>query len=159
MHAPPLAYHGIELRSGNSQQHPSPGEEYSPGRHLTPITTSQQRRSYMQRPQSTYSAYSDQPLNRGYSPGISPGERLSPNGSRPGSYIDLPGQYPQQMAPTFDNSGLRTVVGNNASLLSTHKTLAMYRANLKSNNDPETHYSFALLLIDAAKEQRSEERV
>lgn len=32
------------------------------------------------------------------------------------------------------------------------KTLQMYRDNLKKTTDPETHYSFALLLIDAAKE-------
>lgn len=149
---PQLQYHALTRRSASSQRNQSPGDEYPPGRHLTPLTTSQQRRSYMERPRSTYSAYSDQPLNRGYSPAHENGPRRTPDFSRPGSYVDLKEQYPQT-APTLDNSGLRAVVGNHASLLSTHKTLAMYRANLKSNADPETHYSFALLLIDAAKEQ------
>lgn len=157
----PLPYYGMQRPDPNAQYDRSSGIEYLPGRHLTPISTNQAqnqaRRSYAQRPQSTYSAYSDQPLNRGRSPGYSPAHengpmRRTPEGSRPNSYMDLPGQYTQQTPPAFDNSDLRTQIGNNASLLSTTKTLQMYRDNLKKTTDPETHYSFALLLIDAAKE-------
>jgi TPR repeat protein len=63
--------------------------------------------------------------------------------------------YPQ-IAPgtlSLDNSQLRASVGTNASLLSTAKTLEMYRLNLKKTNDPTLQYSFALFLIDIAKEQ------
>jgi TPR repeat protein len=125
-------------------------------RHLTPISIYGQR-STAPRPASAYSALSD-PDPRGRSPGHisnSPSwSGRSPEG-RPNSYVDLlTAQYPQ--APpvplSFDNSQLRTAVGSNASLLSTAKTLEMYRLNVKKTNDPSIQYAFAVFLISAAQE-------
>ncbi len=164
---PPLQYHHLPHRSVDTVQQDLYAQEQQPNRHLTPLATNMQnrRRSYAQRPASTYSAYDTNPQRRSpgshaYSPYSENGQGRgsqngTPEGSRPGSYVDmLNGQYPQQ-APmpmaTFDNSDLRAVVGNNASLLSTTKTLQMYRDNLKKQQDPETHYTFALLLIETAR--------
>ncbi|KAK8048841.1 hypothetical protein PG994_010571 [Apiospora phragmitis] len=120
-------------------------------RHLTPNSAAFQRRSSMPRPQSSYSVYSDL-SPRGRSPGLT---RKSPDG-RPASYAELLNvPYPQPApAPiTIDNSQLRTNVGNNASLLSTQKTLEMYRQNVKKTNDPSIQYSFAIFIVASAQEQ------
>ena len=131
-------------------------------RHLTP-NSGYFKRNSVPRPQSSYSAYSDLGP-RGRSPGLMPGgshmrtpsqNRKSPD-VRPASYAELLNvPYPQQApAPlTLDNSNLRTVVGNNASLLSTQKTLDMYRQNVKKTNDASIQYSFAIFLISTAQEQ------
>ncbi|KAF4331693.1 protoplast regeneration and killer toxin resistance [Fusarium beomiforme] len=122
------------------------------GRHLTPNSGSHMRTS-LPRPPSSYSVYSD---SRGRSPGLMPGgSRKSPD-VRMSTYAELlHAPYPQQApAPlTPDNSNLRTVIGNNASLLSTQKTLDMYRANVKKTNDSSIQYSFAVFLISTAQEQ------
>ncbi|KAH8841810.1 hypothetical protein MCOR27_002809 [Pyricularia oryzae] len=131
-------------------------------RHLTPNQFV--RRSSMPRPQSSYSVYSDA-SPRGRSPGLHPGaspmrapsahSRGSPD-VRPSSYIDMLNvPYPQPApAPiTLDNSQLRNAVGTNASLLSTQKTLEMYRQNVKKTNDLSIQYSFAVFLISTAQEQ------
>ncbi|KAF5674668.1 hypothetical protein FHETE_2831 [Fusarium heterosporum] len=124
------------------------------GRHLTPNSASNMRTS-LPRPPSSYSVYSD---SRGRSPGLMPGSaqsRKSPD-VRLSTYAELlHAPYPQQApAPlTPDNSNLRTVIGNNASLLSTQKTLDMYRANVKKTNDSSIQYSFAIFLISTAQEQ------
>ena len=47
---------------------------------------------------------------------------------------------------------LRNAVGSNASLLSTLKTLEMYRQNVKKTNDFSIQYSFAVFLISTAQE-------
>ncbi|CEI65050.1 hypothetical protein FVEN_g11889 [Fusarium venenatum] len=126
----------------------------SVGRHLTPNPGNQMRTS-LPRPPSSYSVYSD---SRGRSPGLIPGgpqSRKSPD-VRLSTYAELlNAPYPQQApAPlTPDNSNLRTVIGNNASLLSTQKTLDMYRANVKKTNDSSIQYSFAIFLISTAQEQ------
>jgi TPR repeat protein len=44
-------------------------------------------------------------------------------------------------------------VGSNASLLSTQKTLEMYRQNVKKTSDLSIQYSFAVFLISTAQEQ------
>ncbi|KYK56010.1 hypothetical protein DCS_07975 [Drechmeria coniospora] len=133
-------------------------------RHLTP-TSSYFRRSSLPRPQSSYSSYSDVG-SRGRSPNLMPGggshmrapsvqSRKSPD-VRLSTYAELLNvPYPQQApAPLpLDNSNLRTVVGNNASLLSSQKTLEMYRQNVKKTNDFSIQYSFAVFLITAAQEQ------
>ncbi|WAO97152.1 Hypothetical protein NCS54_01486600 [Fusarium falciforme] len=121
------------------------------------------KRTSLPRPQSSYFACSDfGPRRR--SPGLMPGgspmnassqNRKSPD-SRPSSYAELlnvpcPHTAPAPLA--LDNSNLRTVVGNNASLLSTQKTLDMYRANVKKTNDLSIQYSFAVFLIATAQEQ------
>lgn len=119
-------------------------------RHLTPTSAAYQRSS-MPRPQSTYSVYSEM-SPRGRSPGLA---RKSPD-ARPTSYAELLNvPYPQPApAPiTIDNSQLRTNVGSNASLLSTQKTLEMYRQNVKKTNDPSIQYSFAIFLVASAQEQ------
>ncbi|PSS27918.1 hypothetical protein M430DRAFT_92970 [Amorphotheca resinae ATCC 22711] len=130
-------------------------------RHLTP-TLQMARRTPLQRPQSTYSDTG----SRGRSPSgyNSPSPNMrAPSAhssrrsydSRPLSYIDLQNvSYPQAPPPpiAMDNSQLRSAVGNNASLLSMGKTLAMYRENVKKMNDPETQYAFAIFLIKCAQE-------
>jgi TPR repeat protein len=132
-------------------------------RHLTP-NSYHMRRSSLPRPQSAYSMYSDFGP-RGRSPALYPGgsnvrapsaqSRRSPE-TRPNSYAELLNvPYPQPApAPiTLDNSQLRNAVGNNASLLSTQKTLEMYRQNVKKTNDFSIQYSFAIFLISTAQEQ------
>lgn len=132
-------------------------------RHLTP-TSGYFRRSSLPRPQSAYSNLSDYGP-RGRSPNLMPGgshmrapsvqSRKSPD-VRPSSYAELLNiPYPQQApAPlSLDNSNLRNAVGNNASLLSTQKTLEMYRQNVKKTNDFTILYSFAVFLISTAQEQ------
>ncbi|CAI6098152.1 unnamed protein product [Clonostachys chloroleuca] len=120
-------------------------------RHLTPNNSQFFRRSSIPRPQSSYSLASDM-APRGRSPGLQ--SRNSPD-MRPQSYAELLNvPYPQQApAPlALDNSNLRTVIGNNASLLSTQKTLEMYRQNVKKTNDVSIQYSFAVFLISTAQE-------
>ncbi|KAJ4295841.1 Chitin synthase 4 [Collariella sp. IMI 366227] len=80
----------------------------------------------------------------------------NPPDVRPSSFAELLNvPYPQPApAPiTFDNSQLRSAVGNNASLLSAEKTLEMYRQNVKKTNDFSILYSFAVFLISTAQEQ------
>ncbi|KAL2158546.1 hypothetical protein VTH06DRAFT_4313 [Thermothelomyces fergusii] len=145
-----------------ARSNPNLAEGSALNRHLTP-TANSYRRSSLPRPQSAYSAYSDLGP-RGRSPGHLGGSQIrapsahsrkSPD-TRPSSFADLLNvPYPQPApAPiTFDNSQLRSVVGNNASLLSTEKTLEMYRQNVKKTNDFSTLYSFAVFLISTAQEQ------
>ena len=128
-------------------------------RHLTP-TSQYFRRSSLPRPQSAYSDMAP----RGRSPNLMPGgshmrapsvsSRKSPD-VRMSTYAELLNvPYPQQAPATggTDNSNLRSVIGNNASLLSTQKTLEMYRANAKKTNDSTILYSFAVFLISTAQE-------
>lgn len=113
------------------------------------------------RPTSTYSSTSDL-ASRNRSPQRSPNHlsHLSPASSahspdsRPISYIDLINvPYPQPPpAPTnIDNVHLQKAVGNNASLLSTKKTLEMYRVNVKKTNDPTIQYEFAIFMVQTAQ--------
>lgn len=129
-------------------------------RHLTP--TSNVRRASMPRPLSTYSVHSDSgrsSLYLGNSNARAPSShsmaRRSPD-NRQSTYAELLSvPYPQPApAPlTIDNSQLRNVVGSNASLLSSQKTLEMYRQNVKKTNDLSIQYSFAVYLISTAQEQ------
>ena len=92
------------------------------------------------------------------SPGGSPHARTnrrSPDVRPESSYIDLTNlPYNQQTAPAtnFGNTGLRGVVGQNASLLDEKKTLEMYRANVKKTQDTAVQYEFALFMIQVARE-------
>ncbi|AEO65845.1 9451739a-ae47-4e97-a701-7564c094cdff [Thermothielavioides terrestris] len=170
---PPLQYHHSAFlprpatvaveQDPRAQSNPNLAEAAgSINRHLTP-TTNYMRRSSLPRPQSAYSAYSDSGP-RGRSPAFLGGaqarapsahSRKSPE-TRPSSFAELLNvPYPQPApAPiTFDNSQLRSVVGNNASLLSAEKTLEMYRQNVKKTNDFSILYSFAVFLIATAQEQ------
>lgn len=135
-------------------------------RHLTP-SSQFFRRSSLPRPQSSYSTQSDM-APRGRSPNLMPGgthmrppsvaSRRSPD-VRMSTYAELLNvPYPQQApaAPGLDNSNLRSVVGNNASLLSTQKTLEMYRQNVKKTADASIQYSFAVFLISTAQETAQE---
>ncbi|KAK6380411.1 Chitin synthase 4 [Exophiala oligosperma] len=115
----------------------------------------------LQRPDSGFSSTSDF-RGRSHSPNnLSPGRPVSRGSrspdTRPLSYVDLLNvPYPQAApsgAENLVNSGLRTVVGNNANLLSTRKTLDMYRANVKKTNDPAVQYEFAVFMISAAQEE------
>ncbi|KAK5652575.1 hypothetical protein OQA88_10336 [Cercophora sp. LCS_1] len=132
-------------------------------RHLTP-SSHFGRRSSLPRPQSAYSIYSDLGP-RGRSPNVfgngqnrapSAHSRRSPE-TRPSStfadLLNVPYPQPAPAPITFDNSQLRSAVGNNASLLSAQKTLEMYRQNVKKTNDLSIQYSFAVFLIATAQEQ------
>ncbi|KAK1757500.1 hypothetical protein QBC47DRAFT_296543 [Echria macrotheca] len=132
-------------------------------RHLTP-SSHFGRRSSLPRPQSSYSIYSDLGP-RGRSPNVygnphnrapSVQSRRSPE-TRPSStfadLLNVPYPQPAPAPITFDNSQLRSAVGNNASLLSAEKTLEMYRQNVKKTNDFSIQYSFAVFLIATAQEQ------
>jgi TPR repeat protein len=155
---------GSGIQNRRSPAPPNDLAEYgeSINRHLTP-TFQIARGTPIQRP---ISAYSDMgPRGRSPSGNISG----SPNwgvrapsahsgrshDGRPMSYVDLANiSYPQ--APpqpiSLDNSQLRSVVGSNASLLSSGKTLEMYRKNVKKTNDVEIQYAFAIFLIQMAQE-------
>ena len=155
----------IPLRSSNSDS-PLPysfGDNATPHQHLAPNGSSFMGAA-VPRPSSAYSSTSEFGMRgRTRSPQLSPNQysrgasaqsRRSPE-SRPISYIDLLNvPYPQPPpAPTsFDNNQLRTAVGSNASLLSTMRTLEMYRANVKKTNDPAIQYEFAVFMINAAQE-------
>lgn len=129
-------------------------------RHLTP--TSNVRRSSMPRPLSAYSVHSDRSRSSQNlvnlsirAPSSQSTARRSPD-NRQSTYAELLSvPYPQPApAPlTIDNSQLRNVVGSNASLLSSQKTLDMYRQNVKKTNDFSIQYSFAVFLISTAQEQ------
>ncbi|MCJ1415575.1 hypothetical protein MMC32_001907 [Xylographa parallela] len=115
------------------------------------------------RPTSIFSATSELAARgRARSPQLSPNGRQRNTSSqgtrspdnRPISFIDLLNvPYPQPAPSTnIDNAHLRVAVGSNASLLSTRKTLEMYRANVKKTNDPAIQYEFAIFMINAAQE-------
>ncbi|KAF9879089.1 chitin synthase activator [Colletotrichum karsti] len=147
-----------------SSSNPSLNADGTPvNRHLTP--TGFTRRSSMPRPSSAYSAISDY-APRGRSPNLMPGgaQMRTPSGTRKSpetrpasaSYAELLNVPYPQPAPApinFDNNQLRNAVGNNASLLSTQKTLEMYRQNVKKTNDFSIQYSFAVFLISTAQDQ------
>ncbi|KAJ9615271.1 Chitin synthase 4 [Cladophialophora chaetospira] len=115
----------------------------------------------LRRPDSGFSSTSDfrgRTNNAHISPGSRPVSRSSRSpDNRPLSYVDLLNvPYPQPApsgAENLVNSGLRTVVGSNANLLSTRKTLDMYRANVKKTQDPAVQYEFAVFMISAAQEE------
>ena len=129
-------------------------------RHLTP--TSNVRRSSMPRPQSAYSVHSDSGRASVYlsnssirAPSSNSTARRSPD-NRQSTYAELlsvPYPQPPPAPLAIDNSELRNVVGSNASLLSSQKTLDMYRQNVKKTNDLSLQYSFAVFLISTAQEQ------
>ncbi|KAI1000188.1 Chitin synthase regulator 2 [Podosphaera aphanis] len=115
------------------------------------------------RPMSTFSDMSRRSRSPGARISNSPrlGHRARSSHSRrsfdgrPISYVDLANtSYPQAPpAPiSLDNSQLRSVVGSNASLLTTAKTIEMYRQNVKKLNDSETQYAFAIYLAQASQE-------
>jgi TPR repeat protein len=127
-------------------------------------------RTTLQRPNSAYTLGSEL-NNRTHSPHLSAGGSPSPTGSqasfarnlsaqrrspenRTSSYIDLLNlPYNQQIAPSANlgNSQLRHAVGQNASLMDTKRTLDMYRANVKTQ-DNVVQYEFALYMVQVARE-------
>lgn len=133
--------------------------------HLTPNSPSHLSAN-LPRPHSAYSSASDlgapgRTLSPGqYSNARTPSpSRASPD-SRPMSYIDLlnvPYPQPPPAPSNLDNSHLQQAIGDNASLLSTKKTLDMYRANVKKTNDPTIQYEFAIFMINTAQEMGGDE--
>ena len=120
------------------------------------------------RPTSAYSSGSEGP-NRTLSPGLSAQARTpspsrhSPD-NRPMSYVDLlnvPYPQPPPASSNLDsaNAQLRSSVGQNASLLSTKKTLEMYRTNAKKTNDPTIQYEFAIFMVNTAQEMSAAEGI
>ncbi|ROW14794.1 hypothetical protein VPNG_03775 [Cytospora leucostoma] len=154
----PSLVHGHDPRTAST---PDLLENGAAGnRHLTP--TSNVRRSSMPRPPSTYSLHSNRSRSslhlanpNARAPSSHSSARISPD-NRQSTYAELLSvPYPQPApAPlTIDNSQLRNVVGSHASLLSSQKTLEMYRQNVKKTNDFSIQYSFAVFLISTAQEQ------
>jgi TPR repeat protein len=159
--------HDREIGGGNRSVNSNPAETGAAiNRHLTP-NSQFARRSVIPRPASAFSAFSDyagrtrSPGNIPQSPSWGGGRVPSANSGRSGdarpvSYVDLlnvPYPQPPPVPLTIlDNSQLRNAVGSNASLLSTQKTLEMYRMNVKKTNDPSIQYAFAIFLIQAAQE-------
>ncbi len=172
----PLQYHHrpidprVKRRSTDSNLSPRQVRRSSEGpAHLSSQLSSQHLapssplhlNANMPRPHSAYSSTSELAASgRSLSPGQfsntrtpSP-SRASPD-SRPMSYFDLlnvPYPQPPPAPSNLDNSHLRQAIGENASLLSTKKTLDMYRANVKKTNDPTIQYEFAVFMINAAQE-------
>ncbi|RMD41579.1 hypothetical protein DV735_g3519, partial [Chaetothyriales sp. CBS 134920] len=112
------------------------------------------------RPDSGFSSTSDL-RGRASEPYLSPG-KPSPRHSRspetrPLSYVDMLNVPYSQTVPSgaenLVNSGLRDVIGSNVALMSTRKTLEMYRANVKKTNDPAIQYEFAVFMVGAAQEE------
>lgn len=134
-----------------------------PHSHLSPNGSSTRLGANLPRPPSAYSSGSELGLSgRTQSPQFartpSP-SRLSPD-PRPMSYVDLlnvPYPQPPPAPSNLDNAHLRSAVGDSASLLSTRKTLEMYRANVKKTNDPTLQYEFAVFMINAAQELATSE--
>ncbi|MCJ1484916.1 hypothetical protein MMC06_005089 [Schaereria dolodes] len=145
------------------------GENVAPNRHQTPngrLTPGGNNYlgAALPRPPSTFSNLSEMSRRgRTRSPQFSPSQYprgpsahsgRSPD-SRPMSYVDLlnvPYPQPAPAPANLENMQLRTAVGSNASLLSTMKTLEMYRANVRKTNDPAVQYEFAVFMISAAQE-------
>jgi TPR repeat protein len=157
----PLQYHHQQLLADEGGFRSGPENN----RHLTP-------RSTVLRPSSAYSAMSD-PDARGRSPGnlshsgtwnhrSTSGHLVGRSPDNRKSYVDLlnvPYPQPAPVPLSLDNSQLRSNVGTNASLLSTAKTLEMYRMNVKKTNDASVQYAFAVFLISAAQEAAAAESV
>lgn len=172
----PLQYHhqsfdsGAHRRSADSSTSRHQGQRSSEGPSNLPSKSSGQLLAptdtarlgpNVPRPTSAYSSTSDLgPPGRTLSPAqYSNGRTPSPSRNspdpRPMSYIDLlnvPYPQPPPVPSNLDNSHLRQAVGQNASLLSTKKTLDMYRANVKKTNDPTIQYEFAVFMISTAQE-------
>jgi TPR repeat protein len=112
------------------------------------------------RPLSVYSSTSDL---RARSPNGSfinlHGRRASghsPDARPKSTYVELLNTpYPQQVpSPAAKNNDhLRTLLGNNVSLLSHKQTFEMYLANVKKTNDPAVQYEFAVFMISAIQEE------
>lgn len=158
----PLAYH-------HQQVQPSQTRASKLGMNMTgsPVGSTNNlavRRSRGPRPLSTYSSASDlaggshrrnlsaSPYLQGRSP--SRNSNASPD-TRTMSVLDLlTTSYPQP-GPTqssFDNSYLRSSVGNNASLLSHRQTFEMYLANVTKTDEPAIQYEFAVFMINSMRE-------
>lgn len=114
----------------------------------------------LQRPDSGFSSTSDF-RGRNLSPAPNGQARATSAHSkspdfRPLSYVDLLNvpypQPPPSGAHNLHNPQLRSAIGTNASLLSTRKTLEMYRANAKKTTDLATQYDFAIFMVSAAQE-------
>ena len=167
----PLQYHHRAFQTSDgraSADSSTPKEEtrrFSDGappvpshNHLSPNGSTTHLGGNLPRPSSAYSSVSELGASgRTPSPQFirtpSP-SRLSPD-FRPMSYVDLlnvPYPQPPPAPSNLDNAHLRSAVGDSASLLSTRKTLEMYRANVKKTNDPTLQYEFAVFMINAAQE-------
>ncbi|MCJ1284918.1 hypothetical protein MMC26_004255 [Xylographa opegraphella] len=155
--APSLQYHHQQSQSdatgvrtangaatGSAHRHSILGENFSRPASALSATSEFAARGRTRSPQLSPNGH-----NRNTS---SQGTRSPDN--RPISFIDLLNVPYPQPAPSanIDNAHLRVAVGANASLLSTKKTLEMYRANLVKTNDPAIQYEFAIFMINAAQE-------
>ncbi|KAJ5781095.1 Tetratricopeptide-like helical [Penicillium paradoxum] len=156
----PLAYHHQQQPTAKSA-----GKQALNVGDTTPGSTDKlaMRRSRLARPLSAYSSNSDlggQGHRRNLS--ASPYLHARPSSRNSGgtpenrstSFLNLLNTSYPQPGPTaqFDNSRLKAVVGNNASLLSHKETFEMYLANVKKTDEPTVLYEFAVFMINSMRE-------
>lgn len=121
------------------------------------------QRTRIARPLSAYSSGSDGVAAHRRNLSASPymhGRSSSRNSTaspdnRSSSFLDLLNTSYPQPGPSvtqFDNSQLRSSVGNNASLLSHKETFEMYLANVKKTDSPGVQYEFAVFMINSMRE-------
>ena len=167
--AQPLQYHHHPFQTNDRRRsndsHPSVAHVRRSSDGPSPVPLSQRLApgrgtllgANLPRPHSAYSSSSELGVPGRSSPGhyaSTPSPSRSSD-TRPMSYVDLlnvPYPQPPPAPSSLDNAHLRSAVGENASLLSTKKTLDMYRANVKKTNDPTIQYEFAVFMIGAAQE-------
>ncbi|KAJ5937644.1 hypothetical protein N7454_003986 [Penicillium verhagenii] len=158
----PLTYHHQQ------QQVPQGAKRATVGMNLTEHPSGSTgnlavQRSRIARPLSTYSSGSDGAVAHRRNLSASPymhGRSSSRNSTaspdnRSGSFLDLLNTSYPQPGPSvaqFDNSHLRSSVGNNASLLSHKQTFEMYLANVKKTDSPSVQYEFAVFMINSMHE-------
>jgi TPR repeat protein len=150
----PGAINGTLQRRNSSSPSSDSQNPGSSGQHLRPNPV------YRGRPSSAYSLAP--PDARSHSPS-SPRQRAVSGqsyDSRRSSYVDLtlPAHIQQLPRPisTFDNTHLKSQVGQFASLLSSKQTLEMYRANAKKTQDPNLQFELAVFMIHLAQQMSNE---
>lgn len=153
--------HGHHAQNSHSRSNDLVSAGQSIDRHLTPTSQNARRIAQAQRPVSTYSDSGNRRSPSWGRAASAQSGRSNEGNLRPLSMLDLNNvQYPQMAPPpiSLNNSELRGIVGSHASLLSTQKTLEMYRQNIKKVNDLETQYAFAVFLVTASAEAAEQEQ-
>ncbi|KAJ5622509.1 hypothetical protein N7528_005741 [Penicillium herquei] len=158
----PLAYHHNQPEAAQAAKRLTLGMQQA--EKTSSSTGNLAVRSRISRPVSTYSSGSEMganPHKRNLSASpymharsASRNSTASPD-NRSTSFLDLLNTSYPQPGPSvsqFDNSQLRSSVGNNASLLSHKETFEMYLANVKKTDEPAVQYEFAVFMVNSMHE-------
>ncbi|KAJ6015294.1 hypothetical protein N7540_009885 [Penicillium herquei] len=158
----PLAYHHNQPEAAQAAKRSTLGMQQTDK--TSSSTGNLAVRSRISRPLSTYSSSSEMganPHKRNLSASpymharsTSRNSTASPD-NRSTSFLDLLNTSYPQPGPSvaqFDNSQLRSSVGNNASLLSHKETFEMYLGNVKKTDEPAVQYEFAVFMINSMHE-------